>query len=118
MWTYEQATGIMLHDAEEVGTGYSGHGIGLNNPKIQNVRGVGPIPQGRYTIQPPSEHPQLGPIALALLPDLTNKMFLRDGFFCHGDNAEQNHTASEGCIIMPRTVRVAMAGSDNQLEVI
>lgn len=118
---YSQSTGTITHNGEPFGTGYSGHGQGLNNSDMQNVRGVGPLPQGFYTIQPPTVHPKLGPVAMELLPYSTNTMFLRDGFFIHGDTAAMNHTASDGCIVLNHDVRVSIAESvlagDNKLEV-
>jgi hypothetical protein len=46
-------------------------------------------------------------------------MFGRSGFFIHGDNQAMNHTASEGCIILPHAARIAIASSgDRGLRVI
>ena len=120
---YSQSTGVLTHDEGGlIGTGYSGHGDGVNNPEMQNVVGIGPVPQGLYTIQPPTEHPKLGRLAMALLPSSENTMFGRSAFFMHGDNSAANHTASEGCIIMAPVIRNAVASAvasgDNQLEVV
>lgn len=121
MMTFSQSTGHFTKDSVLVAKAYSGNGPGLNNSSMQNVKMHGPLPQGKYTIQLPSSHPKLGPIAMALEPDPDNEMFGRGDFFLHGDNAEMNHTASDGCIILPRDVRIAIAGAvlagDNQLEV-
>jgi hypothetical protein len=90
--------------------GYSGHGEGLNNPALCDVPDVGPLPCGAYTLDAPIEPPgHLGPLAFPLIPDAANEMHGRDGFYMHGDNAEMNHTASDGCIILPRVVRAAVA---------
>lgn len=43
-WTCAQKTGELQQDGEHVATGYSGAGEGKNNPKMQSVRNVGPIP--------------------------------------------------------------------------
>lgn len=119
---YSQSTGLLEYDEEQIARGYSGHGAGLNNPAMQNVRMVGPVPQGKYTICPANDaHPHLGPVAMELTPWNGNAMFLRSGFFIHGDNAEMNHTASDGCIILPRDVReriaALVAAGENELEV-
>lgn len=118
---YAQSTGVLLHNSGPFGTGYSGHGDGLNNPALQNIHAVGPLPQGLYTICQPTAHPKLGPVAMELMPYNGNTMFLRGDFFIHGDNQQMNHTASDGCIIMPLSVRVAIAQAvmqgDNTLEV-
>ena len=50
MWTYRQSNGDLLHETTFIGTGYSGIGIGYNNPDEENVPNVGPIPQGTYVI--------------------------------------------------------------------
>lgn len=90
--------------------GYSGHGAGMNNPKAQALSDVGPIPQGWYTIDAPIDPPShLGPCAMPLIPDAMNEMFGRSGFYIHGDNAEMNHSASDGCIILPRPAREMIA---------
>jgi hypothetical protein len=119
---YSQSTGSLLHNGALLGTGYSGHGAGLNNPSMQNVHATGPLPQGLYIIRPPSTlDPHLGPLAMPLEPYNGNTMFLRGDFFIHGDNAAMNHTASDGCIIMAHEIRqaiaAAVAAGDNQLEV-
>lgn len=106
---YRQSTGEFLRGDTVLATGYSGNGAGLNNPAMQNVRMHGPLPRGTYTIQRPSVHPKLGPVAMELLPYSTNQMFLRGDFFLHGDNSQMNHTASDGCIILPHGVRTAVA---------
>ena len=54
-WVYSQSTGQITHvdsngNSTDVGTGYSGHGEGVNNPEMQNVPSTGPIPQGTYAI--------------------------------------------------------------------
>src|ERR1035437_2005502 len=104
-WTYEQATGKLLHDGDLVATGYSGAGGGKNNPTTQDVHNVGPIPIGHYTIEAPVDTVTHGPYVLRLEPDLANEMFGRAGFLIHGDSVVHPGTASEGCIIQARTVR-------------
>jgi hypothetical protein len=116
MWTYSQSTGTLYLDGVEVGSGYSGAGPGVNNPEMQAVANVGPIPEGTYTIGSAFTHSHTGPISMRLEPAGTNEMHGRSGFLVHGDNA--THTASEGCIILPRPVREQIAASkDRQLEV-
>lgn len=119
-WSYAQSTGEMLQDGAVIGTGYSGNGAGLNNPDAQDQHDVGPVPQGSYTIGPavsPPDH--LGPLALPLIPDPGNTMFGRNAFFIHGDNAAQNHTASDGCIILSPAIRQrVVASNDTSLVVV
>ena|ERR1039457_2179991 len=117
---YSQATGEM-DGADICAQGYSGRGEGLNNPAMQQVHATGPLPQGVYTIQAPHADAKVGPIAMRLVPAAGNQMFNRGDFLIHGDNTAMNHTASEGCIIMPRAVRIAIGkavlAGDNQLTV-
>src|SRR5215469_14959261 len=55
-WTYERSSGKMFDPGGMlVGFGYSGIGIGKNNPEAENIEDVGPIPQGIYTIGPPHD---------------------------------------------------------------
>jgi hypothetical protein len=120
MWTYEQSTGKMYDPSGALtGEGYSGAPEGKNNSLMQAVHNIGPIPVGTYTMLEPVNSHVHGPYAIPLDPNPLNEMFGRDGFMCHGDSKIEPGTASEGCIIMPHPVRVAMWESkDHQLEVI
>jgi hypothetical protein len=117
-WTYKQSTGELDHNGAAIGAGYSGHGAGLNNPAMQNVHDVGPIPQGAWTIGPPRDPPDhLGPLAMPLTP--SGDTFGRSDFFIHGDNAQLNHSASDGCIILVREIRQQIVDSlDSDLQVV
>jgi hypothetical protein len=124
-WRYEQKTGRLLHyendeaTAERVAIGYAGAGEGKNNPAMQDVQNVGPLPVGKYTIGEPSDTKTHGPYVLHLTPDPENEMFGRSGFLIHGDSVVQPGTASEGCMIFSRTVRERVWDSgDRQLEVV
>lgn len=118
MWTYSQTHGILSASGGiEVGVGYSGTGAGRNNPAMQAVHDVGPLPEGFYLIGPAYEHPKLGPLTMNLIPDIDNQMFGRSDFRMHGDNA--THDASEGCIVMEHGVRLRLSQStDRRLQVI
>jgi hypothetical protein len=119
MWTYQQSTGQLSLDGELVGTGYAGHDIGVDQPDLQSVPNIGPLPRGVYTIAPAIEDAHTGPLSMHLIPDVSNEMFGRGSFLIHGDNAQCNRTASEGCIIMQHDVRLKVSESvDRQLEVI
>jgi hypothetical protein len=116
-WEYEQTTGALYHNEAFVCDGYSGYGIGKNNPVMQAVHNVGPIPEGTWTIGSAETHPGLGPVVMALTPE-GPPPFGRTGFFIHGDSLENPGNASHGCIILPRKVRESIAASgDNVLEV-
>ena len=101
------------------GIGYSGHDSGVNNPKMVDDPGIGPIPPGVYTIGDPLDPPDhLGPLAMPLTPASTNRMYDRSAFFIHGDNALLNHSASHGCIILSHEVRQAVADDDDDQLVV
>ena len=120
MWTWEQSTGKMFNlSGEFYCDGYSGSPEGKNNTLMQAVRDVGPIPIGSYTIEAPVDSKVHGPYALALMPDSMNDMFGRSGFMIHGDSLVAPGTASEGCIIIPRSAREAIwESNDHHLQVV
>jgi len=120
MWTYAQQTGALLQDGQPVATGYSGFDDGKNNPAMQAVHDLGPIPQGEWTIVgPPVNTPDHGPFVLHLQPAPATNTFGRSGFLMHGDSIEAPGCASHGCVIMPRTVREQVWNSgDTDLEVV
>lgn len=119
-WTYVQKTGELQQDGRNVATGYSGGAEGKNNPEMQSVPNVGPIPQGNWTITgPPVDTPEHGPYVLRLTPEKETETFGREGFLMHGDSKEWPGTASHGCVIMPRSVREKVWESgDKELEVV
>jgi hypothetical protein len=109
----------MLQDGLRVAIGYSGKGEGKNNPDMQDVHNVGPLPKGKYTICAPVDTVTHGPYVLRLDPDADNEMFGRAGFLIHGDSVVHPGTASEGCIILGRSIREKIwTGGDHNLEVI
>lgn len=118
-WRYEQATGRLLQNDELITVGYSGGGAGKNNPDMQDMHNIGPVPRGTYTIEAPCDTVTHGPYVLRLTPDLQNNMCGRSGFLIHGDSVVHPGTASQGCIIVNRMAREKVWDSgDNQLEVI
>jgi Protein of unknown function (DUF2778) len=107
-------------DGENVARGYSGAGEGKNNPEMEKVPNVGPIPRGDWNITgPPVDTRTHGPFVLHLQPKPETKTFGRDGFLMHGDSKEHPGTASQGCIILPRSVREQVwTSGDPDLEVV
>ncbi len=124
MWTYDSANGNLSHDGNFVGTGYSGHddgtNNGLNNPDLEQMPDIGPIPRGQWTIEPFFDDPGgKGPIVAHLDPKPGTEVFGRSGFMIHGDNPARNHSASHGCIILDHPYRVQIQTSaDSDLEVV
>lgn len=119
MWTYNSANGNLSHNGGLVGTGYSGHEAGLNNPILSNIHNVGPIPQGYWTIGEFFDDPGgKGPIVAHVTPQEGTDVFGRAGFMIHGDNSEADHSASHGCIILARPLREQIRDSaDTELFV-
>lgn len=117
-----QSTGELFDTAGElIGTGYSGKGEGLNNPAMENVMDVGPLPAGGYTIKAPINTVKHGPYFLPLVPDSGNEMYDREDFGIHGDEIlhPNQHLASEGCLIQVRIVRERIWDSvDHRLQVV
>ena len=113
-WEYSQSKGTISHDGQKVGMGYSGVGQGLNNPEMQSVKNIGPIPIGEYLIGP--GHPSgKGPITMNLIPSPKTNTFGRYLFRIHGDNRSLNHSASEGCIITGPDTRSLINGSGDHI---
>lgn len=105
-WTYAQKTGDLQQDGNHVASGYSGSGEGKNNPQMEAVPNVGPIPKGNWTIAgPPISTRDHGPYVLKLHPTPETETFERSGFLMHGDSTKSPGSASRGCVILPRPVR-------------
>ncbi len=99
--------------------GYAGHGPGKNNPAMQQVHKIGPIPRGLYQMQQPADHPICGKYAMGLAPHLDNQMFGRSGMYEHGENSDHPGESSDGCIILGRLIRQRQWESgDHDLKVV
>lgn len=105
MLTWSQSRGELSQNGDFWGKGYSGHGDGVNNPAMQRIPDVGPIPQGTYKILPPTDSPRTGPFTLPLIAVNIDLCFGRSDFRIHGDSKDHPGQASHGCIILPRDVR-------------
>jgi len=115
MLTYRQADGQIELDGTFEGFGYSGKDEGRNNPDMENVPNVGPIPRGRYMIGAARDGGHLGPIVFDLVPD-GHDAHGRTDFRIHGDSL--THDASHGCIIAGRTIRERIRDDqETELEV-
>lgn len=119
-WTFEQATGWWIDPTGNVifKGGYAGRGDGKNNPDMQDVKDVGPLPRGVYIAGEPHDYEKVGKFAMRLTPSPENEMFGRADFFLHGDKQSDPGNASEGCIILPRNLREAFWNSgDHNIQV-
>ena len=119
-WTYSQSTGELRHDGVVVTeNGYSGLGDGKNNPDMQSVPNIGPVPQGSYTVGAPRANLSKGRWTMPLTPDPGTNTFGRKGLLIHADSVHHPGAASTGCIILPPPVRHNIATSpDRKLEVV
>lgn len=116
-WIYHQSSGKTYHDDKLVSSrGYAGSGAWKNNPGGESRKNAGPLPRGTYTIANHFiGHPTAGKHVLRLVPDPNNQMFGRSGFFIHGDSIRAPGTASNGCIILPLTVRYQILDSGDRV---
>jgi len=115
-WEYSQRTGILWYVNDitgrrtYIGEGFSGGGEGLNNPALQDVEDVGPIPRGEWSIGAAYPHEILGLLTMNLIPRWAINRF---AFRMHGG------TRSEGCVIMNSNIRRRVNRSrDRNLRVI
>jgi hypothetical protein len=103
---YSQSTGQMSLDGKPLARGYSGNGPGKNNPAMQTVEGVGPIPQGTYTVGHQFHSHKTGAGAMRLTPLPGTQTYGRKDFELHGERiVGPPGQASDGCIILPPAVR-------------
>lgn len=121
MWVYHQLSGH-LYSPDGIlicSYGYSGKGVGKNNPALQHLKRVGPIPRGLYTIGIAYKHPVLGILTMNLYPYPENEMFHRGSFRIHGDSFKDPGNASNGCPVFPSWVRRQISESkDKVLQVV
>jgi hypothetical protein len=104
-WTYTQLRGQILNSGEFIGTGYSGHGPGKNNPDDEAIPKVGPIPRGKWKIvRWDDHHGELGP-QVAVLEPVGHDAHGRTLFRIHGDSSVHPGEASDGCIVASRLIR-------------
>lgn len=133
---YEQGSGrLLLQDRDGclalLAIGYSGAPGYVNNPNAERRLAEGPIPVGMWAVGASVDHPRLGSVSLPLAPvdyrfeagaqreTIATSRHGRSAFYIHGDNAKMNQSASRGCIIMPKGVRLAIAAlSIKRLRVI
>jgi hypothetical protein len=118
-WKWDQSAGELSRDGVLVSRGYAGHGRGINNPSLQGAQAIGPIPRGMWTMTEIRDSSNTGPKTIVLVPKAGTDALGRSEFRIHGDNSLGNRSASHGCIILPRDVRLRIWSSgDRDLEVV
>lgn len=118
-WVYDQSAGTLSRNGKAVpgAIGYAGKGAHKNRPASQHLKNLGPIPRGAWRIG--GHTSSKGPLTIVLTPKAGTNTFGRTAFRIHGDSAQHPGAASEGCIIMPYTVRSLIIHSgDRDLEVV
>jgi len=117
-WQYSQRTGQLTQNGRVVGSGYSGAPAGRNNPQMQQIRNIGPIPQGRYRIGTARNTDEHGPHVMDLTP-IGHNAFGRTEFLIHGERRNgPPGSASQGCIILGPVIRQQISASgDRELVV-
>ena len=88
-------------------TGYAGKGSCRNNPSCDGKKSLGPLPRGTYNMQV-ARHDRFAEPAIRLT-QTSGLTFDRSGFWVHGDNAKGDQSASSGCIVLGKPVRLALA---------
>ena len=120
-WEYSQKTGVLTHNSVFFAQGYSGKDSGTNkgknNPALESIVGIGPIPRGTYTITAHTN--SKGPWTIWLEPTVATDTFGRTNFRIHGDNKATMGSSSEGCIIINgKQLRMSIVTSiDKELKV-
>ena len=108
---YDPSTGHITDEAGNLlAIGWAGNGEGKNNPAMQNVHNVGPLPYGLYEVAEWEHfHNGLGHDVVAL-HQIEGETYGRDGFFIHGPaiNSEHYGQESKGCIVVPREGRLKL----------
>ena len=119
-WTYAQQTGELQQDGKPVSTGYSGATEGKNNPAMENVPNIGPIPRGDWTIAgPPVDSKDHGPYVLKLNPATYDRNPRPQRIPDARRLQRASRSASHGCVILSRAVREEVWQSgDRDLEVV
>ena len=109
-WLYSQSSGQLTDPTgQPLARCYSGTGLGRNNPAMESVKGIGPIPKGRYTISKAYNHMTLGRCVMNLDALPGAETFGRGDFRIHGNN--QANDASHGCVVADKPYRQAVAVS-------
>lgn len=119
MFIYSQARGLITHNGHLEGTGYSGHGIGLNNGALEAEPNMGPIPKGMWKIiRWDAVHGNKGP-CVAVLEPVGHDAHGRSAFLVHGPHENDAHDSSDGCIIAYKLTRQNWRDSgDMDLQVV
>lgn len=109
-----------------IGQGYAGRDAGKNNPSMEGVKGIGPLPHGLWKpVEFFALHPTVGKNAVRVEPADQEtldrvKAYGRDpfSFFMHGDSSEHPGLASHGCMVEGPAIRLKFWAEKPLIEVI
>lgn len=120
MWLYLSRSGVLLTPRRErLCVGYAGREAGMNNPDLQHMKGIGPLPEAVYDVQAPRDSEVTGPYSMRLLPHMGSEMYGRSSFAIHGDSKAAPGQASHGCIVVGRAFRQSIWDSgDHAIKVV
>jgi hypothetical protein len=122
-YTWDQSAGALYDGAKLISPGYSGKGRGKNNPSLQGMQGVGPIPAGRWKMVNVYNSAKVGKFTITLhsmddaVLDDTHTPTGRGAFRIHGDSIREPGSASNGCIILPLAIRKMIYKAGNVIIV-
>ena len=116
---FSQSTGVITQDNGVVVTtlAFAGNNyrpdhnpagiMGRNNPAMQDVPFIGPLPQGLYRVGEWGMHHPVGDNS-APLTQIGGESFGRSAFFIHGPGGADPSNSSEGCIVIPHDDRLRL----------
>lgn len=123
-WTWKQAAGQLWRGEKLIAKGYAGAPGHKNKTESEGLRNKGPIPRGLWRMKSViMQHKRLGSYVIVLEP-VSHDALKRSAFLVHADNVNRPGTASEGCIILDRITRIALAacvgkpGEANLIDVV
>jgi len=102
---YTQSTGEFLINGILIATGYSGAPGHINATSSECIVNKGSLPRGRYRMTYEKVRNKR-PHVIVLTPMPETAMCGRHSMLIHGDNEYLNNTGSEGCIILPKYIRL------------
>ena len=107
----DDATGV----ATPEGYGFSGQGIGYNNPDAEYAENIGPLPAGLYSIGPGHTWHGMSDV-MSLTPQVAFQFGRPGGYLFHGANRDpaKASVSSHGCIILPKNLRKTINKSNDR----
>jgi RHS repeat-associated protein len=124
-YEFDREAGMMIEYAadgtvEQIQFGvYAGTAEHSNVVASETLVRQGPVPAGIYelSVDTNTANNNLGGARMRLTPLGDTEMFGRDGFLIHADSVANPGTGSQGCIIVPRAMRVEMTSNLGRLYV-